>query len=62
MNHIETKVLISVIGLLGSFSVLFMKDISENIRELNVKVDIVLEENISLVSRVNRIENIVYKN
>ena len=62
MNHIETKVLISVIGLLGSFSVWFMKDISENTKELNIIVAMIIEKNVSLESRVTRIENNIYKN
>lgn len=61
MNHIETKVLTMIIGVLGSFSVWFMKDISANTRELNYKVATVIEKNSSLESRVIRLENRNFK-
>jgi outer membrane murein-binding lipoprotein Lpp len=56
MNHIETKVLTAVIGILGSMSVWFMSDISSNMRELNSKVAVVFEKNSSLEKRVERVE------
>ena len=60
MNHIETKVLTAVIGLIGSFSVWFMKDISTNTRELNIKVATLIEKNSSFEKRVDRIETTIY--
>lgn len=56
MNHIESKVLTAIIGVLGSFSVVFMKDISLNMKELNIKVTQALERYISLEQRVTRLE------
>lgn len=57
MNQIETKVLVAIIGVLGSFSCWFMKDISENTRELNIKVATVIEKNSSIEKRVEILEN-----
>lgn len=56
MNHIESKVLTAVIGILGSMSVWFMSDISTNMRELNSKVAISFERNLNLEKRVEKTE------
>jgi hypothetical protein len=61
MNRIETKVLTSVIGLLGTVSIWFMKDISSNMKQLNVNVATVIERNNSLEKRVDKIENYILK-
>lgn len=60
MNHIETKVLTAVIGIIGSFSLWFMKDISTNMRDLNIKVATVIEKNSYTEKRVEKLETIIY--
>jgi hypothetical protein len=59
MNHIETKVLTAVIGIIGSFALWFMKDISTNMRDLNIKVATVIEKNSYTEKRVEKLETII---
>jgi len=60
VNRIETKVLTAIIGVIGTVTTLLIKDISSNIRELNVNVSTVIERTVSHEKRIERIEKKIF--
>jgi len=60
VNRIETKVLTAIIGVIGTVTTLLIKDISTNIRDLNVNVSTVVERTSSHEKRIERIEKRIF--